>query len=124
MALKKTSKYVGVSNKSYHHKEQDLFKAAENGDLEKVKELVAQFGYSKIFLNRRDAVTGKTALILAAAKNRTKVIGFLLRHGADARIQDAGNYTAADYARTRRDKSSFVTLRLYQESQIRLLKAN
>jgi len=116
MALKETSKYVG-SNKSYNYKEQDLFKAAENGDLEKVKQLAAQFGYSEIFLNRRDAVTGKTALMLAAARSRTEVVSFLCTHGADTDIHDVGNFSASDYARIRKDKRSFAIIKLYNEWQ-------
>jgi ankyrin repeat protein len=120
MASKATSKYVGVSNKNYQ-KEKNLLQAAKNGDLEKVEQLAAQYRYSETFLNQQNAVTGKTALILAAAKNRTKVVSFLCKHGADTSIHDFGDRRALDYARILRDKRSFVIIKQYESQNIKCL---
>ncbi|MEX2514967.1 MAG: ankyrin repeat domain-containing protein [Candidatus Paceibacterota bacterium] len=99
---KPTSEYVGLSHHDYR-KEQNLLQAARSGNLEKVKQLAALHGYSKSYLNQKTSVTGKTALILAAEENRTDVVRFLCKHGANASIHDAGNKAALAYARDKRD---------------------
>jgi len=70
-----------------------LHTSAENGDLEKVKSEISK----GIDVDYRDA-DGKTALIYASTANKTKVMEYLLEHGADINATTQFNETALFWA--------------------------
>jgi len=87
--------------------EEELFKAAENGDTERVKELLAHlnsFWYPipiKMGYVNATSSNGSTPLHYAAYNGHTDVVKLLLENGADPSIKDNTGKTAADIARER-----------------------
>jgi hypothetical protein len=74
---------------------QEMRKAAAEGDLATVQQLVQDFAH---VVNARDA-DQRTALHLAAGKGQLEVLGFLLEHGADPTVRDRFGYQPLDDAR-------------------------
>jgi ankyrin repeat protein len=59
---------------------------------------------------------GVTPLMVAAANNRSSMLGFLLQQGADANLKNAGGKTALDLARENLSEASEVALRLLTDA--------
>ena len=68
---------------------QDVFKAARNGNFEKVKELVEK----KSRLIAEKANNGETLLHIAASSGNSKIVAWLISKGADIEIKDNANNT-------------------------------
>lgn len=84
-----------------------LIEFAANGDIEKVKELVAS-GTSVNFQND----SGQTALMLAAANKHNELVQYLVENGSDTSIFCARGHRALDYARKNNNKVAEEFLKL------------
>ena len=74
---KKTQDLIDNFGSSTKTKVDELLNAAQNGNLEKVKEIVRS---KKISLYAKNLQTGDTALHVAVKYNRTEIVKFLLQH--------------------------------------------
>jgi acyl-CoA-binding protein len=70
--------------------EEQLFKFASNGNVQKLQEILASGGAQ--FLNKQDDMS-QTALHLAADRGHVDAVTTLLSHGADINIQDEDGLT-------------------------------
>ncbi|MCI4407481.1 MAG: ankyrin repeat domain-containing protein [Thermofilum sp.] len=81
---------------------EELFKAAENGDVERVKELLASVpDFHRMEYVNATPSYGSTPLHYAAYNGHTDFVKLLLENGADPSIKDNSGKTAADLARER-----------------------
>jgi hypothetical protein len=71
----------------------ELLRAAASGDLNRLRALLVQ-GVDVNSTNN----SNQTALMIAAAFKRIEIVDYLVRAGADAKIQDELGLTAADWA--------------------------
>jgi ankyrin repeat protein len=78
-----------------------FFKAASDGDLNKLQNQLLQ-----VNLNAKSK-SGQTALMYAAASGKKDIVDFLLANGANTNIQDAVGSTALTLA-TQEDNSSII----------------
>lgn len=73
---------------------EEMLKACEAGDVDKVRELLSR---DSTLVNARGAYR-QTPLHSAAGKGHTNVVELLIRHGADLSARDQFNFTALDTA--------------------------
>jgi ankyrin repeat protein len=73
-----------------------LHVSAEEGHLAVVRFLIEELG-AEIDQARGD---GATALMIAASKNRFKIVAYLLKHGADPQLSQGQEGTAADISKS------------------------
>ena len=87
-------KQAGVASVSYTDMNSDLHQAAIDGDVSKIRGLLA----SGANVNAKNQ-DGRTALILAAVQRRVDVVQFLLNNGADPNARDKQGDTAMSIVR-------------------------
>ena len=73
---------------------EEMLKACQQGDLDKVRELLSR---DSTLVNAKDAYH-KTPLHLAAENGHKAIVELLIRHGADLSARDQFNHTALDRA--------------------------
>lgn len=79
-----------------------LIRAAQQGDLENIKELINELGTSIDFQSMAD---GNTALIEAVINNRPQVVDYLIKNGADVSLTNNNGKSALDYALENNDQA-------------------
>ena len=84
---------AGLSSAESTQQLQAMFGAIQQGNLNRVQELVAR----GIDMNMQDA-QGRTPLMCAVALKKNAVLRFLLESGADTSLRDKINLTALHYA--------------------------
>lgn len=87
-------------------KELNLREAAQTGDLQSVKSLIAE----GINVNAIGLKTRRTALHWAAKHKHYRIVESLLRVGADQLLQDKDKKTALDLAEKQKDNDSVIDL--------------
>ena len=85
---------ISINLYSLTKNEEDFFKASIEGDINKVKELLAL----GIDINIQDE-EGNTALMYASYKEHIEIVKELIKSGANVNIKDRKGKTALDYAR-------------------------
>lgn len=78
-------------------KEERFLKAAENGDLKKIKSMLNKEINIKTLINAVDK-ENNTALILASKFGYDEIVKILIENGADINIKNNDGKTALDYA--------------------------
>ena len=78
-------------------KEERFLKAAENGNLKKIKSMLNKEVNIKTLINAVDK-ENNTALILASKFGYSEIVKILIENGADINIKNNDGKTALDYA--------------------------
>ena len=79
-----------------------LIRAAGEGGLEVVKEMIEDMGVN---IDYKNLANGNTALIEAVANKHPQIVDYLLKHGADVNITNNTGKSALDYAIANQDQA-------------------
>ncbi|WP_370277550.1 ankyrin repeat domain-containing protein [Pontibacterium sp.] len=77
-----------LSGLSYSYENDSFFKAAQTGNIMKMRGMITFMGVDVNFQSERPGIAGRTALHIAADKRQYDVVAYLLEKGADPNIKD------------------------------------